>query len=415
MRAPLLLLLMSNASCIFLIDRLTKDVTCGNGKSDKGEVCYVIKEPLLEIAPNDLDIADLNSDGRLDIAVASFTPAVSIFLNLGDGLFTERRPLDFTGSNIDFPNDVIFANVQGRTGLLVANAVDENPDPDTGEVVFFESLGNGNFDTGVAAFAGNFLPSHIVSLDADGDNALDVLLSDRDFDSTQVALLRGDTSGPPFFGAPLAVGGLSGPLSVAAGDLDKDGTDDIVVSEQAAFQLQIVFFDQGNIKTTHTEQLDGNGGEPVLADFDNDGNLDIAVGVTLDDGINIESGLTVLIQKDGQGSLFEPRKFEVFLDTQKDERAIFCTTADFDQDGDIDIATLGNQGSLTLSLNDGDGNFAQNVSFEMEKSFVNPDLNGLVFTAVRAGDLNGDTVPDFAVLGTGGVGLEGVMLLLSTL
>lgn len=415
MRAPLLLLFLGNASCFLLVDRLTKDVTCGNGKIDTGEVCYTLQEPLPDIAPNDLDIADLNGDNKLDLVVAGFAPAVSVFFNLGDGLFTERRPLDLTGTNTDFPNDVIAANVQGRFGLLVANAVDEpDPNPDSGEVIFFELLGNGDFATGVSAFAGSFLPAHLVSLDADGDAALDVVLTDRNFEGAEVALLRGDTSGPPFFGAPLAVGGLNGPQSVVAGDLNQDGTDDIVVTQQAVFELEIIFFSGGAVANTHTEQLEGSGGEPVLADFDQDGNLDIALGFTFDDGVQTDSGLSVLIQRDGQGTLFEQRKFSVSLNTDQNERAIFCAVDDFDQDGDVDIATLGNQGSLTLSFNDGNGDFAENVAFSMSSAFRNPDPNALVFTSVKAGDLNGDDVPDFAVAGTAGQGLEGVILLLST-
>jgi hypothetical protein len=413
MRALIFLSLMGS-SCIFVIGQLTKEITCGNNKIDAGEVCYVQPAFLLENAPNDLDIADLNGDGQLDIAVASFVPAVSIHLNLGGGTFAPPRALDLTGTQLDFPNDVIAVTLpQDRFGLLVASAV--NVDPPIAEVVFFESLGAGDFDLGVPTQIGSSLPSHLVAFDANDDGAVDVALSDREFGTQQITVLTSDPSGDPLFNAPENIGGLTGPLFVTSADMNGDGNDDLLVGQQDGSKVRILFFSQGLLIDSHEEVLGGLPSETIVGDFDGDSRLDFAVGVTLDDGVGeITSTLEVFLQRDEQANLFEKRVLTPQFLSGVTERMAPSVASDIDQDGDVDIAAMTDKGSLTLFLNDGAGEFSGDVAFSFLQSLDNPDVNSIAFSAIRSGDLNGDQVPDFAALSSGGGGLDAVLLLLST-
>src|SRR5688572_19286755 len=106
-------------SCSLLVGRLTKDATCGNDKIDEGEICYVLDvEELIENGPNELDVADFNNDGTDDIVVVGFQPAIAVHLNFGDN-FAARRLIDFTGTTVAFPNDVIAFSSPNGDGILV--------------------------------------------------------------------------------------------------------------------------------------------------------------------------------------------------------------------------------------------------------------------------------------------------------
>ena len=130
----------------------------------------------VDSVPNGGVAADLNGDGRRDVAVANrFAQSVSIFINQGAFNFTSvERPLAHP------PNDVAAADVtgDGKLDLLVAQAFDNNQTQADGTVSLLPGNGNGTFGA-AKDFATGFDPYRIVVADFNRDGVLDIATSNH--------------------------------------------------------------------------------------------------------------------------------------------------------------------------------------------------------------------------------------------
>jgi len=115
----------------------------------------------------------------------------------------------------------------------------------------------------------------------------------------------------------------------------------------------------------------------AVGDFNNDGNLDIAVGLTNSDG----SGTIDVYLGKGDGTFGSP------IATNSVTRVASMLAADFNGDGKLDLAVLDGLGNTTIFLGDGTGRFAQ------QQVFNSPN------TALVAADFNGDGKLDLVVTG----------------
>ncbi|MCZ6792475.1 MAG: VCBS repeat-containing protein [Planctomycetota bacterium] len=109
---------------------------------------------------------------------------------------------------------------------------------------------------------------------------------------------------------------------------------------------------------------------PRPADFDGDGDVDLAV-------MN-QGGVSVLLNA-GDASFPERRSFPL-------DRALRLVSGDFDRDGDTDLVVAG-VSALALLLNDGSADFAPPLLFRVPRT---P-------SSLASGDLDGDGDPDLAV------------------
>jgi hypothetical protein len=187
-------------------------------------------------------------------------------------------------------------------------------------------------------------PTALVVTDADGDGDTDVLAAVRTGNDRQVATYRNDGTGS--FAAPTLSSlafttDTATPVHLAAGDLDGDGDDDVVAtdltqitrpggSDMIEGTVAIVGLNDGTGAFTPAGPPveAGYAGiaralTPALADLDEDGHLDLALG-------GPRSVATLL--GDGAGGLAPPRISEV-----PDTRGIdLVTPADVDGDGHVD-------------------------------------------------------------------------------
>ncbi len=178
----------------------------------------------------DVELVDLDGDGVLDVVVAS-AHSSEVWWRAGDGAggfgsAVGLATLRTVGSEGERPSDVLAADVNGDgvLDLLTANQ-------DTDDVSLLVGLGGGAFlpaDIVPAVFAG--APANPIALDAgdlNGDGTLDLVIANQDRDSVSVLFgLDGSV-----FAAPQELSVGAGPTALVVLDLDGDGLDDIATAD----------------------------------------------------------------------------------------------------------------------------------------------------------------------------------------
>jgi 6-phosphogluconolactonase (cycloisomerase 2 family) len=170
-------------------------------------------------------VADLNGDGKLDIAVANYSDStVSVLPGNGDGTFGTQVTLA-TGANTN-PHDVVAAdlNSDGKVDLATAN------NNGTVSVLLNQgtpgaALSAGSFAAAASYSAGGSYSYHLVAADLNGDGKLDLAVAD--YSSSRVGVLLGNGDGTFL---PAAAYTVTNPGGIAAGDFNGDGITDLAAT-----------------------------------------------------------------------------------------------------------------------------------------------------------------------------------------
>jgi hypothetical protein len=351
-----------------------------------------------DAGPQAIALGDFNRDKYSDLVVVSPEDDVVVLLNDGTGKFVDE--LDNSGA--DGPVAVVVAdfNRDGRLDVATANR-------DSGTVtVLIQVVEEGNVSLQEDADADQIDvdagPIGLVAVDLDKDMRLDlVVLSDN-----TIHLLKGNGLGgfADYPTASVSLGsGVNGGFAIASGDFDDDGNVDIAVSARGSDRLSVLL-GKGD-GTFNAARIQRPGQEPgglVVGNFRGDLKDDIAV-VT---GVDVDATVT-LLESTGGGS------FRIANTDNVEAGSVAIAKADLDGDQKDDLivtAADGQPGVLCRQPSDGcyePGNdripapqaFPDDDGFQLQ--FVSATISGSG-VAIVTGDLNNDNQPDFVRLSSNG-------------
>lgn len=231
--------------------------------------------------PRSVVVADFNSDGKLDFAVAdSGDNTIATFQGNGDGTFTPFPKSPFLlPSTMQGPVAIVSANFQNLSpaiaDLAVVNDLSNN-------VAILESPGTGFDGTFTVAtgspFATGQAPIAIAAGDLNSDGVTDLAVVNSGDSTISVFLNNGDATFAVASGSPLTTSAGANPSGVAIADFTNDGIGDIAVTNQGVSTLGIYI---GLGLGTFTQQIELStppGPQAIkIADFDGNGLPDAAV------------------------------------------------------------------------------------------------------------------------------------------
>jgi hypothetical protein len=186
------------------------------------------------------------------------------------------------------------------------------------------------------------------------------------------------TCTPVSFAAATNFGTGSGPRSVAVGDFNGDGNQDLAVANYFSANVSILLGDGAGNFSPATNFGAGLGPSSVtVGDFNGDGNQDLAVANSGSANVSIFLG-------DGTGHFSAPTNLDI-------GSPISVAVGDFNGDGNQDLAVTNGSNNVSIFLGNGDGTFQPAVSFGA----------GTSPNSVAVGDFNGDGKQDLTVANTG--------------
>ncbi|MFC0409565.1 FG-GAP-like repeat-containing protein [Roseomonas elaeocarpi] len=308
-------------------------------------------------------IGDFNGDGFGDLVLSTGPKGAEVLLNDGHGGFTSSGrtiwpSMVYTTLAVDVNNDG-YADLVGGTG----------PEGTNGITVLL-SNGDGTFAE-PASYAGvNTVPNPvaIASGDLNKDGYVDVVATNYDSASVTVYLNKGDGT---FAAGVNYEGGAS--LSSLVADFDGDGNLDVATTSNG--QLVVL---HGNGDGTLGNVTQTNLGVQQLnllaaADLNHDGAADLVVSLGNTSGVAV-------VMSDHHGGFSSVSSYKLSSDAGYFQSAAL---ADVDGDGVLDIvANSGTSVSVLKGL--GNGSFAPPVSYSTGASSIQ----------IAAGDLNNDGVAD---------------------
>jgi hypothetical protein len=327
-------------------------------------------------APRDVKLADIDGDGWLDATVVLRGLDLALTFKNTSGRFSITGELP-TGRS---PREAVIADFtgDGRPDAAVINrySADVSILPSSATHHGLVSLDQ------IYPVSGDV--SGLSVQDVNGDGRDDVLQLHRASNEMSIRKAGPDgTLGAPEF---RTLGGQA-PSGMTTADVNNDGLPDVLSAnlgwQSSAGSISVLL---ANADGTFAAPRTFNGGGGMfaiaVADFDGDGNQDVAAGLF--------DCRVAFFQGDGTGN------FTQSYDVMFVYESRVMVTGDFDQDGDMDIAGAGNAGDVVTLENRG----AANAAGWVKQLYSAPGSRSYGTYRITLTRVNSDTDPDL-VIGTG--------------
>jgi hypothetical protein len=280
--------------------------------------------------------ADVNGDGRPDLAVANFNEkTVGVLLNTtpsGSGMAAFAAQQSFATGTSPFGVAAADVNGDGRPDLVVTNSTDKTVS------VLLNTTAAGSATAAFAAqqtFATGAGPFGVAAADVNGDGRPDLAVAN--FSDKSVSVLLNTTlsgSGTAAFAAQQTFAIGKNPFGVAAADVNGDGRPDLAVTNQGDKTVSVLL--NATAATTAAfaaQQTFATGTSPTgvtAADLDGDGRPDLAAADQLDKTVS------VLLNATAAGATTAAFAARQTFATGTDP--FLLAAADFNTDGRPDLA-----------------------------------------------------------------------------
>ncbi len=316
-----------------------------------------------------LAVGDLNGDGKPDLVGANRFPSntISVFINSGTGFLPK---VDYASGGGDITLTIRDINNDNSPDLL---AVDD--DQPNGDIAIFINTGLGTFNPKVE-IATDYFPYFVDAGDVDHDGLVDMVVANP-FSNT-ITVYKNSGSG---FTAqtPFNTGYFTN--YVIFSDLNKDTFPDIVCANAGVGNSIGIFINDGlgNYSAMTALPTLASGGTPnglSATDFNNDGNVDIVA-------ISPASAKASVFLGDGTGAFATAQLFTA------GNNSFDVTVGDVDEDGVPDIISAnygGNSVSVLLTSSNTCGSLPTITSFTPSNGPVGTILTitGTVFNTIPA-------------------------------
>ncbi|RTQ46055.1 T9SS type A sorting domain-containing protein [Hymenobacter gummosus] len=347
---------------------------------------------------NGFSLLDVDADGDLDVLAWSSAAGylLEVWRNNGRGVFS----IGPTPGHVRLPanagaRDVAVGDVDGDGDLDVAVASMAN------RVAVRYNDGTGRFG-GSTTFSLDYNGQFVALADVDADGDLDLIVTARDNFTVKMSIYTNDGDGN-FNPVPRTPTLPTMPGCLVVGDVDGDQDVDLLISqEQLGAPSGLLLNDgQGNFTVGPQPAFSANSYRLKLADVDGDDDLDIVapnpvVGGGISIGLNNGRGLF------SPGSVVAPPPVPQPNPGQH-YRGGQVITADFDGDGDIDLAStptaIGAPNVLMIRLNQNRPLTARSAAAEQFQLYPNPAGAGAAWHLKLSPGTTGGTVQVGTVLG----------------
>ncbi|CAF1065961.1 unnamed protein product [Rotaria sordida] len=273
--------------------------------------------------PYHITIGDINNDTNLDLVVAnSGTGTLGIFLGYGNGSFQEQ--ITYPSTKNAGVRGLILSDLDEdhQLDIVVANSNDET-------LGILYGYGNGSFTSVVTYFTGSpSSPRWITINDFNNDNHLDIVFTDQVSGYIGIFLGYGNRT----FGNLMRFffGHKSQLFGIAAGDFNHDDNLDVAVADYGTGNIGI-FLGSGNgsftLFTLCSTGDKSHVSSVTVVDLNNDTYLDFVVTNSATNNIGVFFGF-------GNGSFDK----QLLYSTGMSSGSSWISVADFNNDGSLDLA-----------------------------------------------------------------------------
>ena len=382
-------------------------VVMGNGDGTlAAPVNYALGSAALTLAT-----ADFNGDTNLDLAIATTAANAYVLLGKADGTFQAPQAIAVaTGQLGILARDL---NADGKADLVVSTTTGS-----TGRIYAVLGGGDGTFGS-AQSFPAGMHAGLLAAADFDSDGKLDLLSGDH----VQGGYHRLRGNGDGTFQAPVFYTTNTVPASelggVATADVNRDGKADYLMA--ASGVLYVAHGDGAGGLLGLGQQVNGFRGAITISELNGDMNPDVLVTsdftrVALGNGTALEApktfgnaftGVLADFSNDGRLDLvsygnFHPGNGDGTFGTGVNVGpASELAAADLDADGKLDLLSAGSTaGTVGVRRGNGNGTFQALADVTI----------GVTPSSIAVADLNGDGKKDIALAQTGINGLTAIAL-----